>query len=478
MVSPEQFPASEDKKGPDVEGVWRIEIRPVEDVRAGKQELAPYTAMEPVMFKPPIAMPIYEEFDAAKSLNDLKVEMAAMKSLLPPNERRKRVRARINEIRERLAQQERGIAEAIRALKRAIAEHPDDNGRALFRRVAELAPKYHFSHNELRAFWDAITLYCEKHAAVKKYRKKFPDDAALFNACFGHLPKGRVEVEQGPASLYFHCYDDDDYAWAYAFDETRGDRTKLTQEMKRRAFATHGVMLPRMQFRELDGSVVMERSGVLLDSQQRALIQTHELQHLMNQFFIPLICRAEEEKALVDVARTAKSVEEGKRAIMEQMARAARRAIGIDNAARDEVLAYYKEGMTPKRIFSQLTMLTVYDYRNAKNYKDYIDALPESIARAMTETMSVVFEMLNEQEGKKMRDVFPLLTHYSEVEPYVQKVFGEDYKKDLRRWIGALEALEKKGYTREEIVSMLYGERVTDWQAFVRRAPEKSSANI
>ncbi|GEM_PF-3552382 len=483
MVSPEKFTPLEPEK-PEKRLESRIEARPAGGVLSGKQELIPY--IEPEEFESLIAMPVYEEFDAARSFVDLKEEIAAMKEKkLPPEERRGKSLARVGEIRERLAWQEQGIAEAIRTLWGVVEKNPNENDRELFRRVAELAPKYHFSGDQLREFWNAILKYRMKHARVERVRNEYPDDAGLFEACFGGKPRGKVEVEKGPMSLYFHCYDDGDYVAAYAFDETGGDEKKLTNAMKKRAFETGGAALSEVKIKELAGAVAIERTSIVSDragmfSRRRTLdkpgsdaVRAHEEQHLINRLFRPIAERVREEEIMARVARTAETVDEGRRILMRELARSARAAMGIDEEARDEVLAHYRDGATPEIILGNLTTLSLYDYKNSARYKEGIAGLPKVIAGKMMGEMSAIFYTIEAQGKEKIQAAGPLATHYSEVEPYVEKAFGEDYEKDLARWVGAIEALEKKGYGRDEIVSMLYGDRVSDWTAFARRAQEK-----
>lgn len=473
MSSPEKFPlpGSEEPEQPKEKRVRRIVARPAKEVLSGKQKIIPYPESE--VFEPPIAMPIYEEFDAAKSFADLKEEIGAMQDL-PPGVRRGRIRARLGEIREHLVWQEKGIAEAIGAVWSAIEKNPDENDRELFARVAELAPTHHFSNDELREFWTAIVDYRIKHAVVERARASVPKDEELFEACFDRKPEGKVEVKKGPMSLYFHCYDDNDYVAAFNVPETGGDGKKLTSAMEARALATRGARIPKTKIEALDGIVAIGRTSTETyrwEHDERARV--HEEQHIVNKLFIPVATRMNEAKIIARIARTAENVDEGRRMLMQELARSARKTMGIDNEARDEILAHYKGGIAPEKILENLTKLSMYDYRNSELHKEEVAGLPKAIAGKMMNEMSAALYAVDAQGKEHVRAAGPLVTDYTEVEPYVEKVFGDDYKKDVARWVGAIGTLEHKGYARDDIVSMLYGERVSDWQAFARRAPEK-----
>lgn len=625
METPEKFnsPEAEEPEKPKRKLVRRVVARPIGDVRSVKEEEFLVIPREyEVPFKPPLAMPAYEEFDALEEMNKLSEE-SRVKTDVSPQERRTRLRAELQRLKETLARQEVGVGETVRDLERAIRTNPDATDLELFRRVAEVAPKYRFSNAELEGFWDAIVAYRVKHRNVEMCRNQFPNDAGLFEASFGRKPRGKVEVTKGPMLLYFHCHDDEDYVWANAIGRTGGDETKLTEEMRKHALASGGSALRSVKMESLAGTVAIERSSAVarghrefiedktamlaegeverlmiddvfdaatimvpdvgtftlrfdkrgrdyrptrvelyegegdgrvllraydripnvrdealgaveddqhitgasltyeirkgqrvaatvvcayntvrvtnrgkelvavayqvhqrewfLDKKRSDETRVHEEQHLMNYLFEPLAWSVAEGGIMARVARTAKTVGEAREMLMKELARAARQVMGIDNRTRGEILAYYKDGSTREYILEQLTQSSLYAYRDDPYYKRQIVELPEAIAEKIEQNMSTITYVVSpgasgEAAKGKMVHAGSLFMSPSEVGLYVEKAFGEDYKKDVARWVGAIGTLERKGYSRDDIVSMLYGERVPDWQAFARRAPEKKEA--
>ncbi|MDO8584966.1 MAG: hypothetical protein Q7R85_02485 [bacterium] len=631
MVSPEKFtpPEPEKPEKKEEEPMVRVVAQPAGDVRAGKKKEYGMIAYEDEVFSfPKSAMPRYKQFDVDVELQKIRLTRGPRipEGKSEPENRRSETKERLAEMKEMLVRQKEGVGVAIRALQRMMQADPKADGVKFFKQVLEFAPKYRFSHAQLEGFWKAITAYGKKHSAVEKYRKEFPSDERLFEACFGRAPQGKVEVIKEPMMLYVRCYDDDDYAFAYDFDETGGDETKLTSAMRKQAMQSAGAALGATKIEALNSAVAIERTSTVVTAEHReeestdhlralgkgssesvilkdaatsvavevlgvgtfiievveratdgrpsqvilieerngkrvvlrtlqyratrdsdghgvmlderggrhgliqyvvqggkgpdaaratisftytaarvtnhgkelvavaykaheksveideklsAAIRTHEGQHLVNRLFEPLAWKVAETEIMARAARAAKTPDETKQMLMAELARSARSIIGIDNEARDEILAYYKDGSSLKYILEQLTQTSLYAYRDATRYKERIAELPKVIAGSMTKNMSaIIYDTVPAEEAgapaeEKMSDVVPLLTLASEAKPYVEKAFGAEYDKDVERWIGAIETLEKKGYGRDEIVSVLYGEKVPDWTAFARRALEK-----
>ena len=61
---------------------------------------------------------------------------------------------------------------------------------------------------------------------------------------------------------------------------------------------------------------------------------------------------------------------------------------------------------------------------------------------------------------------------------FIDKVFDEEYKQDLEKWISAVTILEQKGYARQEIVSMFYQEPVNHWIKLAERAAARALTSL
>ena len=57
-----------------------------------------------------------------------------------------------------------------------------------------------------------------------------------------------------------------------------------------------------------------------------------------------------------------------------------------------------------------------------------------------------------------------------DIEALIKPVFGEDYRRDLWAWVEAVALLQRKGYKRVQIMSLLYAEPASSWPALSRHA--------
>ena len=76
---------------------------------------------------------------------------------------------------------------------------------------------------------------------------------------------------------------------------------------------------------------------------------------------------------------------------------------------------------------------------------------------------------LGEDEQGYIVDYQRLSIPEEEIKPYVDIVFGEELVKDLRKWIDAVIQLEKMGYSRDDVLALLYQEPIDKWAALARR---------
>jgi len=136
----------------------------------------------------------YYPFDPKTELKNVR-KLSPEEQILPDDEKR-RIRAeRLVNFRENLIRQKEGIATAIKDLHEAVESTPEATAESLLAWVLILAPRYKFTRDQIALFKYAIEQYQEKHTAVEKYRAMYPDDANLFEACFGKKPKGKIKIE-------------------------------------------------------------------------------------------------------------------------------------------------------------------------------------------------------------------------------------------------------------------------------------------
>ena len=155
------------------------------------------------------------------------------------------------------------------------------------------------------------------------------------------------------------------------------------------------------------------------------------------------------------------------------MVRLERRKLEMDCFARDEILAYYKEGRDTKNIYDTLTASPLYDYKLW--FKEQLKALPERIVKDLNEYLRVLIpETLTVEEPKggeiKVERIEELEVKTEEVHQAIEMVFDSEYKrKDLRQWLDSIDLLETKDYSPKEIMGLLYQTPVNRWQRLAER---------
>lgn len=561
----------------------------------------------------------YNPFDPEAELKKLR-KLSPREQILIPSEEKRRIRKeRLISFKEKLMRQKEGIARTIDDLRTTIESAPGTTAEVLLSKVQAAAQEYKFTRAQNALFKYAIEKYQEKHAAVEKYRTMYPSDANLFEACFGKKPKGEVVIVKSPMTLFFRCFDRDDYAFLFGFFKHRGDKTKIEPGDVNRANDTAGVAISYVKIEELAGTITAENVGnnspryemikgaekteeihkeesrFFIDSQKgdieieiknigvwkirfverddegnpariqfinlnkhdtppifdvvrvkpdeemdahgnflgllkgvgdgrlqyniirylkvgsriygsinidRAFIRIqddspdgtsvkyredgfimvpneemsdttriHEDQHQFNKLFTAFEARERILSMMGRVVESANTPEEAVEKLIHGVVRLERQWMGFDSAARDEILAYYKEGESVDGIFKQLTTSKAYDY--AKLFKYQIAKIPVRAKEQLRKEVGAVFYQQFKDGESTVIDVSELEIEESDVQPHIESVFGSEYKVDLQTWLASISVLEKKGYARGEIVALLYQEPVNSWSNLARRMKPK-----
>jgi len=205
----------------------------------------------------------YTPFDPKIELKNIRrLPLEELEDPERTGEVRRKIRAeQLVKFKENLIHQKEGIARAVDDLRNAVESTPDATTEILLSRVKALAPEYRFTRDQISLFKYAIEQYQEKHTAVEKYRAMYPNDTNLFEACFGKKPKGKIEIVKGPMTLFFRCFDRDDYAFVNSFYKHRGDETKIVPEDIARANDSGGVAISSVKIEDLAGAVTAENVG-------------------------------------------------------------------------------------------------------------------------------------------------------------------------------------------------------------------------
>ena len=198
-----------------------------------------------------------------------------------------------------------------------------------------------------------------------------------------------------------------------------------------------------------------------------------EEQHQFNKLFVP----AEARLGYYQIEQLAEarglSRDEAEDVLAHDLVHWERQKI-MDVQARDEIIAYYREGKLPENIFETLSTSELYDYYT--KHQKIIDALPWTIAKHVAMNVSeVLYEKApsgGEGLGQELA-VTELHIPREKLKAAIEVVFKDEYKRDLEKWTRTLVVLEQKGYSREEIVSLISQEPLRLWRSLARRLPQK-----
>ena len=203
---------------------------------------------------------------------------------LPPKERKEA----LDKWKEKYAYQKEGFAKMQEDFVSKIRENPDITLEDLNKNLEAWGVKYGFTPQQKKIAEGILEEYKEKHDAVSKYRKEYPEDEKLFEVMFGVKPQGKVEIIEGPLTLYIKCHHIEDYAFigTNAFMSGRS----LTSEDVDRASNTTGVSVAVSLVPELTETIIVKKAIGIIPDKDYDRTFVHEEQHAIKRLFkeIPL----------------------------------------------------------------------------------------------------------------------------------------------------------------------------------------------
>jgi len=342
----------------------------------------------------------------------------------------------LKEFKEKLAYQKEGLARIQEQLIIAIRKNPDASTGQLYEIVRDFGPRYGLTEAQKETAKSMLQTYVEKHKRVREIRGQCPDDDDLWFALFGNIPRGRIEVIEGPMTLYFRCHDIVDYGLIYS--QSFLQNRQITQEDERVANMSGGVSVGTSLAKGLDGTIIAENAeGRPFEGYAKGTF-LHEEQHAMKKLFREELTK---NNALQELK--ASKTDEEREAAMRHYFQWLRH--NEEGRAKDEIFAFLKDGFhSPQDTLKYLT-----ESKEEGGLYDYF---------------------ANEEEGL-IQFLVPKLgeKHKPLIQKTVQQVFVTEYRKFLEDGIGAFTALREEGYSQEQTIALLIKEPLTKWEKVVRR---------
>lgn len=348
---------------------------------------------------------------------------------------------RLKEFKEKLAYQKEGLGEAQEEMIKTIRANPDMPFEQLYEKALTLGEKFGMNEKQKELAKEILQAYTEKHTEIKKVREKYPDDKDLYATLFGEQPKGKIEVIEGPMTLYFRCRDIKDYARIRSGDFE--DSKSPTPHQIRAARITGGTSISSSLIPGLRGTIIAENSGFLgyhskwWAESKKTLV--HEEQHAIKMLF--------QEKSLEDAAwkrlEQARTLEERHFALAFYMRKY--RQDFADSEAKNEILAFFRSGENASDTFKYLVKPEgLYDYLG--NYRESILSWINDLQPGDKETATKIFK----------------------------EIYMDEYRQLLRKGVDSIYSLNRKfGYSKDKAVSVLIHEPLHKWEKVIKRLTER-----
>jgi hypothetical protein len=375
---------------------------------------------------------------------------------------------KLAEFKEDLARQQQGLAKVQELMIAVVRENPDMQLPELMEEVERLSVAVGMHDNQKRVAETVLQQYVEKHHAVREIRQQFQEDRELYHALFGLYPRGKIEIIEGPMTLYVRCYDLGDYTLIHSqkFLDTRN----WSNEDEKQAKMSGGVSIGTSLIPGLGGTIIAENASKFgagnsvlhtdgtseqrygfdhaseNEKQRSRAIHEHEEQHAIKRLFAEPI-----RKIKFNGPEGYFSTDEDREKYFRWL-----RDTGEEHA-RDEILAYFKDG-TPGETAVSFLMKPEHE----GGLYDYFAGERKEAVDLMRGNQDPVTYLLAGDQGFSMEEKINLLK-------ILHKVFTEEYEQLLKEGVAACERLVASGWSKDRVIGLLIHEPLSNWKNVVGR---------
>lgn len=345
----------------------------------------------------------------------------------------------INNFKEKLAYQQEGLALVQEEMRKRIERQPDMPFEDLEHHFVKAGKEYGMNYVQRTVGREVLRRYVERRTELRALREEHPEDASLFEALYDTAPVGKVEIIDGPATFYVRCHDERDYSRAY-YGGSEPNEAMVEQANRSGGANTRAVGPEKMQ-----GAIIIEntkhieRNSTVSPYQKMEWsddIRIHEEQHAIHALFDKTEMRTFTLDRLLDSVS-----EEDDELYIKSYVEYYREKVA-DERAKDEILAYFRDGHPAPAVYGILTQQDgLYDY------------LKDSERRAGE-------LVVNEYGDEKLRTL---------VERAAKQVFGHEYSALVARGTAVPYILEKNGYSKEQAIALLTHEPLGKWERVAQR---------
>lgn len=341
--------------------------------------------------------------------------------------------------REMFTYQKEGVAKLQEKILALLQENPSAPLSELCEVFDELGDKYGLSP-EQRSFGRSLLInYAERQVQINQARLKYPDNADLYRHLFCESPKGKVEISVGPGTLFVQCDDPSDYALIYSQKFLEGQPV-LEQDITA-ARTTGGVSIPGALQQEFEGAIIAENRNSHHTPEISNTIRTHEQQHALKRLFGYAYVRTN----TIDRLLTSTTPEDDRRIIRSYVEHWRERM--AEDRARDEILAYFKDGTSAADTYQYLV--------KTDGPYNYLEGRKELVADAV-ERMQEIFKPGNSVPNDAVLKM-------------IDDILGKEYRQVVLKACAIPMILRDNGYTTDQTIALLTQEPLGKWERVAKR---------
>lgn len=351
------------------------------------------------------------------------------------------------------ADQYLGRAELIRDLEDYLRVHDPEHPDELYKMVEARSGALELTTEQKDDFFKSVEIFWQKHLNVKKYLKLYPKPEDLFEACFGIPPFKNLSILVGPISIHFIVKHRNEIGRALSHRVNSPQNIKYEYIYEEIAGEIEGVAFAEVRIPDLQSQISIGLEDV-------PEVVVHEEQHIFNKLFIPKPDKY--EPSLEIYISEMSELEYAKNQQIKHMAKFLRSRIScMDDSTWDEILALFKDGQ-------ELTKIQ--EFISGTYFRRFLNIAINS------NSLEYAFELIKNQLKRitvhQGTEQFPLPFTLEEIEFAIRDSYNQGFQDDIKVWVEALATLEQKGYSREEIISILRQELPQKWPKIAKRLPE------
>ncbi len=368
--------------------------------------------------------------------------------------------------KEKYVYQKEGFAKMQEDFVSQIRENPDIPLEDLNKNLDEWGAKYGFTPQQKKIAEAILQEYEQKHQAVSKYRKEYPDDAELFEVMFGVKPQGKVEIVEGPITLYVKCYHLEDYTLIYSQAFLNG--RVLTAKDIDSASDSSGVSIKTSLIQELAGTIIAQKAVGKNSDKDHDRIFVHEEQHAIRRLFKEIPQR---EGFFADFMEAAMNNNDEKiKSALSRFFRSFREE--GEASAKNEILAYLKsryDAIEKTEVDASLRGIfeTITNVEKERSY-NYFDntrkQLREIFFQGKYTLGEVIYKDLHFGENEALKQKIQSFFEQAD-----KQIFEDEYKQIVWEGLNVYKALQDGGYSQEQTIALLINEPLIKWPKVASR---------